>query len=420
MIKTNCPRSGLAQRWAPRLRTTFIVVLCFVILTLSLPLGASASSGTQMYDYNGLILPYSSYYEEYDYFVIYQASNGLYYGVATNNAVIYNITNGGFYFKNYYWIPITNQTFDSASYRSSSAMTVEESLILFSKTDLSIDGSVVIHGSSPASVQTQSTDYFITSEGNVHDLYSGETLQFYCQTTEGVHAESVTWSIQNVSDYTGLSISSSGLFSVSSESHSIGAVTVQASDINGTFTYCTFDLEIFVGDNPSSGSGGGEGSDDTSEPGNQEVIDEISQGVTDITDSLDDVHTAIVDTGNSIVKNVLEGLLRLFVPTSEELSAKMDDFKLWIDDNMPLLSVPISLVQYMYDMFFGVTPELGVLTFPKISWMNNVIIEETDLDLNQYTWLSDLLPIIRTVMTAGCALAFINWLRNKVGEVSRT
>ncbi len=441
MIKTNCPRSGLAQRWAPRLRTTFIVVLCFVILTLCFPLGAFASSEV-LYDFNGHILPAV---DEMPYckqlYIFYNPVDSLYRAIFTYNGSLtltYHSTSSSTSFyassSHYYQIfKVGDSSWSSLNNNTSSAnYSLDYNTLVYSLNDVYYynTSDVYFSGSSYSVYEPPvlSSEYFIVSENNVHDLYSGESLQFYCQTSDGVYAESVTWSIQNVSDFTGLSISSSGLFSVSSESHSPGVVTVQASDINGTSTYCTFDLEIFVGDNPSSGSGGGEGNDGTSEPGNQEVIDEITQGVTDITDGLDDVQSSIddgftdmgdkiEDTGNSIVENLLDGLLHLFVPTSEELSAKMDDFKAWIDEKVPLLSIPISVVEYIYDLFFGVTPELGIMTFPQISWMDNVLIEETHLDLSQYSWLNDILPIIRTVATAASALGFINWLTRKVRGV---
>lgn len=256
--------------------------------------------------------------------------------------------------------------------------------------------------------QTASTDWVIRSN-YTGTFYSGNDYTFYLYNpSTSQSGASAVWSIYSPNTLSsGTTISASGVLTVASD-QGPAEITIQASSINGEDEYSTYTIFVFT-----SGTGGGGDTPTptpTPTPGAQDVIDSIDEGFTGLGNKLDNL-------GDTLIGGLLEGLLRLFVPTSEELTNKMNEFAEWLNLHFPILAIPLEFVTYSYNLFFGVTPELGLLDFPQISWMDNVLIEEHHLDLTQYEWLDTILPIIRTTLTAAACYAFAHWIIKKVKEV---
>lgn len=154
--------------------------------------------------------------------------------------------------------------------------------------------------------------------------------------------------------------------------------------------------------------GNGSGQDNTSG-----LLASIIEWLSRILNGITAIPGAIANLGTTI----LEGLKGLFIPSGDELSATMSDFKDWLDTNFPLLALPINILNgflQFVNLTDGTLPEI---TFPAFSVGDVVISSGYTFKFAEIPHLETLLPYIRTITTIAVYSAFFAWVWRNIAAI---
>lgn len=185
----------------------------------------------------------------------------------------------------------------------------------------------------------------------------------------------------------------------SSSTKNMGAFSLQALPGNAVTVY----LKASVVE------GSGAGQDDTSG-----LLAGIIEWLQNIYDGVTSIVSAILSLPGQIANLIIEGLKTLFIPDQDEISALFTGFSDWLDQNFPLLVLPLTLVTWLVSFIQGTAAEAAVIKFPEIKWMGHVLIPETPFNFSDIPILETLLPYIRFFSTLAVLWAFALWVKRKI------
>ena len=143
------------------------------------------------------------------------------------------------------------------------------------------------------------------------------------------------------------------------------------------------------------------------------LLASIIEWLSRILDGVTAIPGAIANLGTTI----LDGLKGLFIPSGDELSATMSDFKDWLDTNFPLLALPINILNgflQFVNLTDGTLPEI---TFPAFSVGDVVISSGYTFKFAEIPHLETLLPYIRTITTIAVYSAFFAWVWRNIAAI---
>lgn len=150
-----------------------------------------------------------------------------------------------------------------------------------------------------------------------------------------------------------------------------------------------------------------------------EFIQGIYNAVVNLPNLISNVISAIGNAVTNVVNGIIEGLKNLFVPSSEELQAILDEFKIWLDENFPLLSLPVTILQAIINVITIPGSSLPTITFPSIELFGITLNEAYTFDFADIPWLDSLVPYIRLITTLAVYSAFFKWLWSHVRSIVR-
>lgn len=148
--------------------------------------------------------------------------------------------------------------------------------------------------------------------------------------------------------------------------------------------------------------------------GNGAGQDSSSGLLASIIEWLQRILNGITSIPGTIVTGVTNALQTLFIPDGEQINGIFTEMGDWLDENFPLLMLPITLVTWVVNYIGTVQAATAVIKFPEIKWMGHTLINETSFDFATIAGMDKLLPWIRFLSTLAVLWAFGHWVKRKI------
>lgn len=390
----------------------------------------SAADETQLYSYNGVILPALPSWNESIYpYVTIRRDNGYYGVVASKIPFTYYASEGRYGIKDtsYLWSALNDGSLDWYDFALSDSSNSYASHLIWTNYDLTLSDGSIMYGTDPVPVYSNITGRMVFGSKQVADDFASFVLQIadLSDTTAAISHGYKLYSggveLRSVLDDESLTGSNgyiihSTLSNLNPETEYEIIYTLYA---NGELTYITASTTFTT--LATSGSGGG------SDPDYSGRLDGIQQGIGEIQDSVDNVGSkvdGIQDTltetkeeitslPGKIAKFVSDMLIGLIVPTSDDLVQLKLSYEEMLGEKLGFVWQSFSLITTTVESIHDSMENGDVyeFVFPGVKLPMQgeefVLVPETVVSLD-----NDLMDVLRPIAGTGVSivavLSFIN------------
>lgn len=123
------------------------------------------------------------------------------------------------------------------------------------------------------------------------------------------------------------------------------------------------------------------------------------------------IFSAITDFFGSFFGNLIDAVLSLFIPSSEEMGALFDELNQFFSDTFGFLYYPFDFLIRAFDIFLDGDSGTGV-TLPGFSIMGYEVWSEQTYDLASDELVGTVFEFVRIGTGALLSMAFVSYLRN--------
>ena len=121
--------------------------------------------------------------------------------------------------------------------------------------------------------------------------------------------------------------------------------------------------------------------------------------------------SSITDFFSSFFDNLINSIISIFVPSSEEMGALFDRLNQFFSDTFGFLYYPFEFLIQAFDVFIGSSTDVPSLTFPEFSIMGYKVWDSQAVTFEDNEIALNLFSSIRMVSGVILSFAFVNYLR---------